>query len=86
MASMPHISLGALGQNRSLVPLRLDGLRLPLRRQQLVLAHQAQHAPQGGAHVTMAQPKPTPCGNPVAVEAALATIELLEQELVDNAA
>ncbi|GIU75965.1 MAG: hypothetical protein KatS3mg004_3052 [Bryobacteraceae bacterium] len=32
VASMPHVSLEPLSQNRSPVPLRLDGLRLTLRR------------------------------------------------------
>lgn len=50
--------VGLLGQDGPLVPFRFDGRRLPLRRQQLVFAHQPQHAPQGGAHASQAQPRP----------------------------
>ena len=53
----PHL-VGPPGQDGSLVPLRLDRLRLPLRRQQFVLAHQAQHAPQRRPHAGQPQPRP----------------------------
>jgi len=47
-----------LGHNRAFVVLRLDRLRLPLRRRQMVGAHQPQHAPQRRAHLAHTQPGP----------------------------
>jgi len=40
------------------VALRLDRSRLPLRRQQVILTHQPQHAAHRGAH--LAHPRPSP--------------------------
>jgi hypothetical protein len=45
----PHL-VGPFGEDRSIVALGLGWLRLPLRRQQPVFAHQPQHAPLGGTH------------------------------------
>ena len=53
----PH-RVGPLGQDRAVVALRLNRLRLPLRRQQIVLAHQPQDAPHRGAHLAHPQPRP----------------------------
>ncbi len=51
--------IGPLGQDRALVPLRLDEQRLPLRRQPLVFAHQPQQARLGGPHAGQPRPRRT---------------------------
>jgi hypothetical protein len=53
----PHL-VGPLGEDRAVVALGLDRLRLPPGRQQAVLAHQLQHAPLGRAHARQPQPRP----------------------------
>ena len=49
----PHL-VGPLGHDGAFVPLSLDRLR----RHQLMLAHQAEHAPQRGAHAGQMQARP----------------------------
>ena len=47
----PHL-VGPLGQDRAVMALRLDRLRLPVGRQQVVCAHQPQHAAQRRVSMT----------------------------------
>jgi hypothetical protein len=53
----PHL-VGPFGEDRAIVALGLDGLRLSPGRQQAVLAHQPQHAPLGGTHARQPQARP----------------------------
>jgi len=50
--------VGPLGQDRAVVALRLDRLRLPLQRQQIVLAHQPQHPAHRRANFAHTKPRP----------------------------
>jgi hypothetical protein len=58
VASMPPHLVGPLGQDRAVLALGPNRLRLPLRSQQAVLAHQPQHAPHRGVHLAHPQPRP----------------------------
>ncbi len=58
VAAIRYVSPAPISEQGCLVPSELEGLRPPLRRQQLVLAHHPQHAPQGGAHAGQPHPRP----------------------------